>query len=302
MRALDVHGKEVLVPTNTFLATAAAVLAAGGTVRLVDIDPETLSPSADMVEQALGPNTAGLIIVHIGGIISRDIAAIKAVCDRRGVWMFEDAAHAHGSALGDTMAGLFGVGGAYSFFSTKVMTSGEGGMLVTNDDALADKVRLLRNYGKRQPWVTSSEHFGLNWRLNELAGAVAVVHLKRLDELIDGRAKIANLYTKGLSDAHGVRIVRPHGRCSWYKFIVLPPVGVDRNKLKAHAKELGVSLAGGVYDLPLHRQPVAAELGFLGQFRNADEFCNRHVCLPIYFGMTDAEADYVLQVIRTAMQ
>lgn len=195
MRALDVDGKEVLVPTNTFLATAAAVLAAGGTVRLVDIDPETLSPSADMIEQALGPNTAGLIVVHIGGIISRDIEAITAVCERRGIWMFEDAAHAHGSALGDTKAGLFGVGGSYSFFSTKVMTSGEGGMLVTNDDALADKVRLLRNYGKRQPWVTSSEHFGLNWRLNELAAAVAVVQLRRLDEFIDCEPR-SRVYTR----------------------------------------------------------------------------------------------------------
>lgn len=105
MRALDVRRKEVLVPTNTFFATAAGMLAAGGSVKLLDIDPSTLSPSAEAIESAVSPATAGLILVHIGGIISRDIDSIKSTCDRKGIWLFEDCAHAHGSAFGEKKAG-----------------------------------------------------------------------------------------------------------------------------------------------------------------------------------------------------
>jgi perosamine synthetase len=301
LRALSVQGKEVLVPTNTFLATAAAVIAAGGTVKLLDIDPETLSPSVSEIQAALGPNTAGVIVVHIGGIVSRDINDIRALCKRKGVWLFEDCAHAHGSALGDTQAGLFGIGGAYSFFSTKVITCGEGGALVTNDDGLADRVGLLRNYGKREPWVTVCEEFGLNWRLNELAAIVAVAQLRRLDEFIAWRARIAASYTKRLAQVPAVRSIQPSGRSSWYKYIVLLPPGCDRDRVKRYAKEQGVSLSGGVYDRPLHKQPVAEKLGFHGSFPNADAFCNRHVCLPIYFGMTEAEAEYVIDVFKAAI-
>jgi dTDP-4-amino-4,6-dideoxygalactose transaminase len=255
-----------------------------------------------MVESAVGSNTSGLILVHIGGIISRDIEEIRALCDQKRIWLFEDCAHAHGSALGGRMAGMFGLGGAYSFFSTKVITCGEGGMLVTNDDALAHRVRLLRNYGKPSQWVTSCEEFGLNWRLNELAAAVAVVQLKRLDEFISWRTRIAGLYTQRLARFADVRTIQPNERCSWYKYIVLLPPSIDRDKVRDDAKKSGVSLSGGVYELPLHRQPVAAKLGFRGTFPHADKFCDHHICLPIYFGMTDAEAEYVVEVLESALR
>ena len=102
----------MLVPTNTFLATAAAVIAAGGTVKLLDIDPETLSPSVSGIQAALGPNTAGVIVVHIGGIVSRDINDISASQQTERRLALRGLRHAHGSALGDTKAGLFGIGGA----------------------------------------------------------------------------------------------------------------------------------------------------------------------------------------------
>ncbi len=302
MRALDVQGKEVLLPTNTFLATASGVLAAGGTVKLLDIDPDTLSPSVETIEAALGESTVGFILVHIGGIISRDILAIQSLCERKGIWLFEDCAHAHGSDLNGKKAGQFGVGGAYSFFSTKVITCGEGGMLVTNDENLSNKVKLLRNYGKPEPWETYCLDFGLNWRLNELAAIVGVAQLKRLNEFIDWRAKIAALYDTHFAQSSSiVKAVQPVGRCSWYKYIVLLPSGMDRKKIKDFAREKGVSLSGGVYDIPLHDQPAISKLGIQGSFLNADEFCARHICLPIYYGMTEAEAEYVIETIRSAI-
>jgi perosamine synthetase len=300
MWALDVRGKEILVPTNTFLATAAGVLLAGGKVKLVDIDPAVGAPNLEILARSVTSTTTGVILVHIGGIISIEILKILDWCNEKGLWLFEDCAHAHGSELYGKRAGTFGIGGAYSFFSTKVMTCGEGGMVVTNDEALAKKVALLRNYGKPEPWVTYSTEMGANWRLNELAAAVGVVQLKRLDEMIRWREQIAALYTQRLRSLAGLDLILPHGRSSWYKYIVLLPKGVDRGRFKAAAKERGVALAGAVYDLPLHKQPVFA--GKTSEaFPGAEEFCARHVCLPIYYGMTADEAEYVVQTIQAIL-
>ncbi len=316
MRALDVRGKEVLVPANTFLATAAAVIVAGGTVRLVDIDNQTLAPTPEAVRTAISPRTAGLIMVHIGGFMSKDLLEIRSICEQSGIWLFEDCAHAHGSALTDTQGGMatqtstasrnagrIGIGGAYSFFSTKIITCGEGGMLVTDDDTLADRARILRSYGKRQPWLTYCEEIGMNWRLNELAAIVGITQVKRLDEFIAWREKIAAIYTERLSKYPDITCIAPAGRCSWYKYIVLLSPGTDREKVRGLARENGLRFSGGVYDLPLHRQPVAKQLGwaFTG-FHGTDDFCERHLCLPLYHGMTPDEADYVVDTFIAALE
>lgn len=300
MWALNVRGKEVLVPTNTFLATAAGVLLAGGSVRLVDIDPKTAAPGLDTLKAARGPATVGAILVHIGGMISPEVEAIRNWCDEVGLWLFEDCAHAHGSEYRAKKAGTFGIAGAYSFFSTKVMTCGEGGMVVTDNDSLAKRVSLLRNYGKPEPWITYSTELGANWRLNELAAAVGVVQLKRLDEFIAWREKIATLYTSKLEQVEGIDLVLPAGRSSWYKYPVILPKGLDRERLRAEAKRRGVSFSGGVYDLPLHRQPVF-EAAVRDCFPGADEFCQRHICLPLYFGMTDEEANHVVATLTSLL-
>jgi dTDP-4-amino-4,6-dideoxygalactose transaminase len=298
--ALDVRGREVLVPTNTFLATAGAVLRAGGQVKLVDIDRKTAAPSLEMLRRQAGPQTAGVIVVHIGGIVTPEIEAIRTWCDENGLWLFEDCAHAHGSELNGKRAGTSGIGGAYSFFSTKVMTSGEGGMVVTNDEGLAKKVALLRNYGKPEPWITYSTELGANWRLNELAAAVGVVQLRRLDEFISWREAIAAFYTSQLQGVDGIRLVLPAGRSSWYKYILLLPEGVDRDAFRQAARARGVQFSGGVYDLPLHRQPVFEDRADYG-FPNADQFCARHICLPLYYGMTEEEAGYVVETIKALL-
>ena len=127
-------GREVVVPANTFFATAAAVLHAGATPRFADVDRDSLALSVQTVEAALTPETAGVVLVHIGGLVTPDVDAIRELCDRRGLFLVEDAAHAHGSSLGGRSAGTFGVAGTFSFYPTKVITSGEGGMIVTADE------------------------------------------------------------------------------------------------------------------------------------------------------------------------
>lgn len=297
MRILGVEGKEVLVPTNTFLATAAGVVLAGGRIRLVDISPDTFSLSLDGLKERVTAETSGVIIVHIGGIISPEIEAIRRWCDAKGLWLFEDAAHAHGSEFNGRRAGTFGLAGGYSFFATKTMTSGEGGMAITDDDELAKQVRLMRNHGKPEPWVSYHTHWGSNWRMTEFAAAVGITQLARLDEFISWRHGVAEQYTKLLQDIPDLKLVQPEDRSSWYKYVVLLPPGLNSEGLKAKMKKRGVSLAGGVYEVPLHRQPVL-EGQISSSFPVADDVCNRHVCLPLYYGMTPEEVSYVVEVFR----
>jgi dTDP-4-amino-4,6-dideoxygalactose transaminase len=293
MRLLGVQGRDVLVPVNTFAASAGGVLLAGGRVRFVDVDRRTFGASLEGLQAAVTPETAGVMLVHIGGIITPEIEAIRDWCRARGLWLFEDAAHAHGSRHRGTAAGAFGIAGAYSFFATKVMTSGEGGMLVTDDDGLADRARGLRDYGKPDPWVSFHTQLGSNWRMPEFCAAVGVVHLRRLDEFVAWRDKIARVYAELLHAVADVEPVLPAGQSSWYKFIVLLPGWADRDRVKMAMKRRGVSLSGGVYEVPLHRQPVFQAATWA--FPVADDVCARHVCLPLYFGMTDDEAATVVR-------
>jgi perosamine synthetase len=298
MRILSPSGGEVLVPTNTFLATATGVLFAGGTVRLVDTDPKTLAVSLEELKKRATEQTVGVIIVHIGGIISPEIEDIQAWCDQQGYWLFEDAAHAHGSALDGHFAGSFGIAGSYSFFATKVMTCGEGGMVVTNDDGLAQEVALYRNHGKPEPWVSYHTHLGSNWRMNELTAPIALARLARLDEMIAARERLATRYTALLAEKiPALHPVLPQGRCSWYKYIVMLPKGVDRAVVKQQMKERGIGLAGEVYATPLHQQPVLARLAADGPYHHADDVCRRHICLPIYPDLTEEDAEQVVSTL-----
>jgi dTDP-4-amino-4,6-dideoxygalactose transaminase len=311
LRHLRVQGKDVLVPANTFAATATSVVLAGGRPRFVDMNPETLAPSGRHLKKALTPETAGVIVVHVGGIITPEIEKIRAWCDDNGLWLLEDCAHAHGSRMNRKAAGRFGVAGCYSFFATKTMTSGEGGMIVTDDDDLAQAARVMRDYGKPEPWVSYHTVLGSNWRMNELEAAVGVVQLKRLDELIAYREKVAKAYDRyleeGLSYDGGkhvdfpLKVIRPEGRSSWYKYIVVLPDGVDRDSVKKVMESWNARASGGVFDLPLHRQPVFYE-GDALRLPNTERFCARHVCLPIYYGMTNGELVTVVRALAEAVK
>lgn len=299
--ALAVKGGEVLVPTNTFFATASAVLAAGGEVKLLDIDPHTAAPTCDIVRRGITARTMGVVLVHVGGIITPEIGEIRTLCEERGLWLLEDCAHAHGSEFAGIRAGNFGMAGAYSLCSTKVITSGEGGLIVTKNHQFAKKLRLLRNYGKPEAWVTYCVSFGLNWRMNELAAIVGRQQLARLDEFIKARAEVAGIYRQELSGRGDLEFVQPKGRCSWYKCIVLLPESVNRERVKDHLRSRGVRVAGGVYEIPLHKQPVGASLDGSDSFPGADYFCANHICLPVYYGMSPTEAQFVARELIAAL-
>ena len=303
LRSIGVAGHEVVVPTNTFFATAAAVVHAGGVVRFADIAADTLALSVDTVDAAITPATAAVVMVHIGGLVSPETPAIQALCERRGVILLEDAAHAHGSSLDGRAAGSFGRAAAFSFYPTKVVTSGEGGMILTGDSGLRDEALIYRDQGKAGFLNGDHVRLGYAWRMSELHAAVGLVHLRGLDEAIAVRRRVAEVYRDGLAGCEGMSpIPVPEGcRSNYYKYIAVLAGDLDRAEVKSRLEqECRVRLSGEVYALPLHRQPVFAGMAE-GEFPVADDICARHVCLPIYSNMTVDEASYVVGSVKATM-
>jgi dTDP-4-amino-4,6-dideoxygalactose transaminase len=301
LRTMDVRGKDVLVPTNTFFATGAAVVHAGGRPVLVDMDPDSFGLRPNDLDKKLTPDTVGVIVVHIGGIVSRRLPELQAWAAQKGLWLVEDAAHAHGSSYKGTRAGTFGVAGAFSFYPTKVMTSGEGGMIVTNDGRIAEEARIYRDQGKAGFTANLHVFMGYNWRMSEPHAIIGLKHLERLPAMIRDRQRIAALYDRELPMVKRITpLAAPvDGVCNYYKYVVVMDEQWDRKALKDVLRErYGVSLAGEVYEQPLHEQPVFHAYA-MGELPVATDYCARHLCLPVYSGMEEAEA---LQVVRALQQ
>jgi perosamine synthetase len=299
LRAVGVRGREVVVPANTFYATAAAVLQAGARPVFADVDPATFALSAATTAAALTPRTAAVVVVHIGGLISPQIDELRALCDERGVALVEDAAHAHGSTFEGRFAGSFGAAAAFSFYPTKVVTSGEGGMVLTSSEELAQEARIYRDQGKGAFTANHHVRLGYAWRMSELHAATGLVHLRRMEEFIARRRAVAAQYDKALASLDGLQpLAEPPGcRSNIYKYIVLLPPGLDRARFKSElAQRFQVNLSGEVYDLPLHQQPVLAD--YAGpQLPVAEDLAARHICLPVHSDMTDGEVEEVLTAV-----
>lgn len=300
LRSLNVEGRDVLVPTNTFFATAAAVVHAGGNPILLDMDPESFSVLPETVERNLTPKTAGVIVVHIGGIVSAQMPALVDLARRKGLWLVEDAAHAHGSSLGDTKAGAFGIANSFSFYPTKVMTSGEGGMIVTNDDSIAEESRIYRDQGKASFTINAHVRMGYNWRMSEPHAIIGLKHLERLPGMIAERRAMAAVYDRGLEDLKNLYALKvpSNGICNYYKYIAVLKEKRDRKALKTLLREkFAVSLAGEVYEEPLHKQPVF-EKYYTGPLPVSEDLCARHICLPVFSGMLEQDAQEVLHALK----
>jgi perosamine synthetase len=304
LRTLGVEGKDVLVPTNTFFATAAAVVHAGGRPILVDLDSDSFGIQPEDVEKSLTAKTAGVVVVHIGGIVSRRIKELRELCDRKGIWLVEDAAHAHGSSFQGVKAGTFGIAGAFSFYPTKVMTSAEGGMIVTGDDRIAEESKIYRDQGKASFTQNAHVRMGYNWRMSEPHAIIGLKHLERLPAMISDRRKIAVVYDEGLKDFRNLQClhVPAEGICNYYKYIAIFKSLRDRKALKGLLRErYGVSLSGEVYEEPLHKQPVFKQYA-TGPLPLAEDYCARHICLPIYSGMKEDEAQWVIDALKEVIE
>ena len=304
LRSIDVKGSSVIVPTNTFMATATAVVHAGGKVIFTDIMRENLCMSPDDLLDKIQKDTKAVVLVHVGGIITPHLKVIQDICEDNDLYLLEDAAHAHGSSIDGKMAGSLGDAGSFSFYPTKVMTCGEGGMLTTNDESVYKKALTLRDHGKPDHRFNQHTEFGYNWRLSEIHAVVGIQQMNSADWILGERRRVATAYDeklKGLSGLSPVKIPS-NIKSSYYKYIAYLDDDVDRDEIKTKLQdEYGVSLTGEVYSDPCHSQPVFAKYPDTmlnkpnDKFPEADYVCKKHICLPLYPGLTGDEIDYVVE-------
>ncbi len=246
LQVLDLEpGDEVLTSPFTFVATLNAILEAGATAIFADIrdDDFCLDPTA--AKRAIGPRTKVLMPVHLYGQCA-DMDALAPLAEEHGLHLVEDAAQAHGASIGDRRAGSFGLG-CFSFYGTKNITTGEGGMITTDDDLLADRLRVLRNQGMRERYVY--EMAGHNYRLTDLQAALAIPQLARIAETTAARQANADRLLAGLADVAGLRMPSqlPGRSHVWHQFTVqvTDTAPIDRDEFVARLGEHGVGC--GIY-------------------------------------------------------
>lgn len=296
LRALNITGK-VIIPSNTFFATSVAVENAGCELVLVDCEKETFSIDLeDLKSKIAEENIEAVIIVHIGGIISHNISEIKSLCENNDIFLIEDAAHAHCSSIGNLNAGTIGDIGCFSFFPTKVMTTGEGGMITTNDEELYNRCKSIKNFGRdlQNSGICRVDR-GINYKINEFTGLLGSMECERVVSRIEKRNKLVDRYVENLKDSSYDSVLQKDGKCSYYKFIT--KINFDREDLRNYCKKNGITLTGEVYNTPVHLQPLYKDRFDSQDLKVTEEVCKYHICPPLYPELNFDEIDYVSEVL-----
>ncbi|HMM28134.1 MAG TPA: DegT/DnrJ/EryC1/StrS family aminotransferase [Aggregatilineaceae bacterium] len=287
-------GDEVIVPAHTFVATAAAVTFAGAQPVLVDIDPSTFNLDAAQIESALSPRTRAIIPVHLYGLPA-PMDPIMALAERHHLIVIEDACQAHGAAYRERRTGALGHAAAFSFYPTKNLGGcGDGGMVVTDDLVIAERIRALRNCGQR----VKNEHelFPFNARLDTLQAALLRVKLRSLERWNSARRDAAHLYDKCLQGA-GLLLPQesPDSTHVYHLYVVRTP---ERDALRAYLQQQGIGTAIH-YPRLIHQQPFYVERGIVhGRLDNAEQVCREIVSLPMYPEISAEQVRYVAAQIR----
>ncbi len=288
-------GDEIITVSHTFNATVASILFTGAGPVFVDIEPDTFLMDAGRIEAAITARTRAIAPVSLFGVVA-DMDAIQAIADRHGLAVVEDACQAHGAQYRGRRAGSFGYA-AFSLYATKNMTTAEGGFVTTNDDRLADWIRLYRNQGMKQRY--QHEILGYNFRLTDLQAAIGLAQLDKLERNTARRQAVAARYDAALADLPVKLPVRPEGRTHvFHQYTVT--VEADRDQIVEEMKQAGV-ICGIYYPIPCHRAPYVLELGIEADLPVTDAVAARCLSLPMYPGLTEAEQDQVVAALRAAL-
>lgn len=302
-------GDEVIVPVQTFVATGACVNTNRGTPIFCEIDSNYLLDYEDM-KRKITDRTKAVIIVHFAGLIHPRIFDIKKYLKERNICLIEDAAHAHGAKIDDTFAGAIGDIGCFSFYSTKLMTTaGEGGMITTNNEVYFELCKSFSNVGLDIKAGTEIfSNIGSNNRMNEIQAILGLYQLKRLEDFVEHRNKIAKIYRTELKEFERKGIIHFQEapiniRPSYWRFVVvLDNATLTREAIKAEMAKAGINI-DWPYQPLMHLQPVYRKLYGIkhGYLKRSEEYAKRHFCLPIHLGIREDDAVYIAGKLREAL-
>ena len=293
VRALDIGpGDEVIVPSNTYIASVLGITERGATPVFVEPD-EFYNLDPLRIEPAITKRTRAIMPVHLYGQPC-DMPSIRTVAEKYKLFVIEDCAQSHGASVSGRMTGSWGTIGCFSFFPTKNLGAfGDAGAVVTDSDEIAQRIRLLRNYGSIQKYVHEIE--GVNSRLDELQAALLRVKLRHLPQLLQGRQRVADHYRRAITNPSiGLPRVRDNVEPVWHQFVVASD---KRDALQRHLKDAGIGTLIH-YPIPPHLSRAYSRLGFgKGDFPIAERCADTVLSLPIYDGISPAEIDYVCAAI-----
>ena len=286
---------EVIIPDLTFVATGNAVKYIGANVVAVDIDEDTLCISPEAIKKAITSKTKAIIPVHLYGHPA-NMEKINIIAKEYNLFVVEDAAEAHGAEVNGKRVGGLSDAGIFSFYGNKIMTSGEGGMITTNDDELYNKMKYLRDHAMsndKRYWHTE---VGFNYRMTNIQASLGLAQLDRIDELLAKKKEVFKWYQEGLKDIQGIRLnFQKNGCKNVYWMVCLELIGYDKNKRNEFIEKLKKrNIDSRPFFYPVSDMPMFDD----SDTPIAHKIYQRGICLPSYFDIKEKEINYVCEVLR----
>lgn len=297
LEAIGVRGKEVIVPSFTFIATATSVIRAGGIPVFADIDPRTYNIDPEDIRRKITDKTKAIIPVHLYGQPA-NMDEIKEIAEENSLYIIEDSCQAHGAKWRGRKTGSLGDVAAFSFYPTKNMTTGEGGMVTTNDDEIAEKIRMLRNHGQKERYLHTE--LGWNYRMTNIAAAIGLVQLKKLDRANNRRRENAEFYNNIFSEVSGIIIPYTDERAYhvYHQYTVQVP---RRNKVIESLRNEGVGF-GVYYPRGIHQQPVMQKLGFRAHLPVTERIVKSVLSIPVHPRLSEEDREKVAKALIKAVR
>ncbi|RLG59289.1 MAG: aminotransferase DegT [Candidatus Hydrothermarchaeota archaeon] len=292
------RGDEVITTPFSFIATANAILYCQAKPVFADIDEKTFNIDPEQIKEKITSKTKALLVVHLYGLPC-EMQAIKEICEDYKLLLIEDACQAHGAEYKGKRVGSFGDAGVFSFYPTKNMTTGEGGMITTNNEKIAEKARLIREHGAKQRYL--HETLGYNYRMTDIAAAIGIEQLKKLDKMNGTRIKNAEILTKGIRGINGITLpFVPLGTkhvFHQYTIRITEDYKLTREQLIEKMKANGIATMI-YYPIPIHKQPLYIKLGYKDKLPNAEKACEEVLSLPVHAGVDRDGINRIIEVIK----
>lgn len=300
LRYWNVQGKEVIIPTNTFIACANAAVYAEAKPIFCDINTMTYCMGVDDVLKKITPGAKVVMVVHLAGLPIPDISRIKKICKERKIYLLEDCSHAHGAEIDGKKVGSIGDAGVFSLYPTKVITTCVGGIITTNNNSLYDFVKSYRHHGQGES-LENIVNFGNDWLMDEIHAILGIYQLKELGNYIKKRSALAKMYMSLIDKVQGISyVVPPSGtRHSYYRFLINLEVTFDKENIINCMKKDGIEVAT-LYATPLHLQPMYKALG--QKCPNAEHALQHQIGLPMHVGLKEDNIIYIVNSLQRAIR
>lgn len=286
------RGDEIITTPFTFIATSNSILFTGAKPVFADIENDTFNINPDEIIEKITSRTKAIIPVHLYGHPA-EMKAIMEVAEDYHLALIEDACQAHGAIYNNRKAGSFGTG-TFSFYPTKNITTGEGGIITTNDTKVAERARMIRSHGSKQRYF--HEMLGYNLRMTDISAAIGIVQLRKLDSFTKKRQRNAEYLSSGLQGIEGITVPKVRNNCE-HVFHQYTIRAKNRDELVTRLNQNGIG-TGIYYPLPVHKQPFYQEMGYSDSFPESEQAADEVISLPVHPSVTQEDLDHIIEVIK----